>query len=207
MITVKVIDISLPDPDAREILRYMGCKELNGELEALINKGIFECRGKVNSRVVFAEYGALEDSGRLDLTFANTSSRDLGKALTGCDRILLFGATVGIEIDRLILKYGKISPSLALCIQAIGAERIEAVCDAFCRQMAEKYATEGYKLLPRFSPGYGDLPLSIQRDIFTALSCEKNIGLTLNDSLLMSPTKSVTAIAGIRKNKDFYEHT
>ena len=159
MITAKVIDISLPDPDAREILRYMGCKELNGELEALINKGLFECRGKVNARVVFAEYGALEDSGRLDLTFANTSSRDLGKALTGCDKILLFGATVGIEIDRLILKYGKISPSLALCIQAIGAERIEAVCDAFCRQMAEKYATEGYKLLPRFSPGYGDLPL------------------------------------------------
>lgn len=50
---------------------------------------------------------------------------------------------------------------------------------------------------PRFSPGYGDLPLALQRDIFHALDCARKIGLTLNDSLMMSPAKSVTAIIGI----------
>lgn len=50
---------------------------------------------------------------------------------------------------------------------------------------------------PRFSPGYGDLPLSAQREIFAVLDCGKRIGLMLNDSLLMSPSKSVTAFVGI----------
>ena len=199
MSAIKIIDISLPDPDVREILRYMGCKESNEELDQLIEKGLFECREKVCARVVFAEFKVCDLENGLDLTFAATDSSDLKKALNGCDRFLLFGATVGIGIDRLILKYGKISPAMALCIQAIGTERIEACCDTFCRQMREKYSDEGHTLLPRFSPGYGDLPLSLQRDIFNALLCEKNIGLTLNDSLLMSPTKSVTAIAGIKK--------
>ena len=50
---------------------------------------------------------------------------------------------------------------------------------------------------PRFSPGYGDLSLEMQRDIFRVLDCPRKIGLTLNESLLMSPSKSVTAIIGI----------
>ena len=56
---------------------------------------------------------------------------------------------------------------------------------------------EGKFLKPRFSPGYGDLPLEMQRDIFRVLDCSRKIGLTLNESLLMSPSKSVTAIVGI----------
>lgn len=65
-------------------------------------------------------------------------SRQLAKNLDGCASVLLFGATVGVEIDRLIAKYGRISPARALMLQAIGAERIEALCDAFCREYAEE---------------------------------------------------------------------
>ncbi len=54
---------------------------------------------------------------------------------------------------------------------------------------------------PRFSPGYGDLTLLAQKDIFAVLDCGKRIGLTLNDSLLMSPSKSVTAFVGIGGNQ------
>ena len=54
----------------------------------------------------------------------------------------------------------------------------------------------GLAVRPRFSPGYGDLPLALQREVFAALDCPRRIGLTLSDSLLMSPTKSVTALIG-----------
>ena len=97
------------------------------------------------------------------------------------------------NVDRLIAKYNRISPSKALIFQAIGAERAESLCDLFCDEMKEKYSTN-----PRYSPGYGDLPLDIQRDIFAVLDCPRKIGLTLNDSLLMSPSKSVTAIIGVK---------
>jgi hypothetical protein len=80
---------------------------------------------------------------------------------------------------------------------AIGTERIESLCDAFCNEFE--------KATHRVSAGYGDLPLEIQPQIFALLDCSRKIGLTLNQSLVMSPTKSVTAIFGLgngeRQNK------
>ena len=182
----------------REILRYMGCKESSPETEILIDKGFSECLDKLSYKVVYSEYQIKTDGEILDLGFAQTKSKNARKALENCNSIILFAATIGLEIDRQIMKYGRFSPSLALCIQAIGAERIEALCDRFSLDMKEKFAPEGKALRPRFSAGYGDLPLEFQRDIFSALACEKNIGLTLNNSFLMSPTKSVTAVIGIQ---------
>ena len=59
------------------------------------------------------------------------------------------------------------------------------------------FAETGLHPVPRFSPGYGDFPLEAQKDIFRTLDCSRKIGLTLNESLLMSPSKSVTAIVGL----------
>jgi cobalamin-dependent methionine synthase I len=53
-------------------------------------------------------------------------------------------------------------------------------------------------LRPRFSPGYGDLSLSVQSDLLNVLDARRNIGLTLSDSLMMIPQKSVTAIVGLK---------
>ena len=65
---------------------------------------------------------------------------------------------------------------------------------AICRELAENDSKSNFR--PRFSPGYGDFPLTAQRDIFAILDCPKRIGLSLNQSLLLSPTKSVTAVIG-----------
>jgi cobalamin-dependent methionine synthase I len=108
------------------------------------------------------------------------------KFLDGKDEAVLFAATVGLGVDRLIHRYASVSPVKALLFQAIGAERIETLCEAFCKELGLK---------KRFSPGYADLALETQRGIFAALGCEKRLGISLTDSLLMTPTKSVTAIA------------
>ena len=81
---------------------------------------------------------------------------------------------------------------------AIGAERIESLCDCLQQQLSAHFASEGLFLQRRFSPGYGDLPLAMQREIFQVLDCSRQLGLSLNDSLLMSPSKSVTALAGLK---------
>lgn len=172
----------------KEISRYAG----NLQDEALLNECLFEVSDKLTYKVCYRKFSISKQGAALDLSFAQTTSAALAKSLEGCDEILLFAATIGIEIDRLIIKYGMLSPVKALIFQAIGAERIENLCNRFCKEMSKEES-----LKPRFSPGYGDLPLSLQNDIFAALDCGKNIGLTLNDSMLMSPTKSVTAIVGI----------
>ncbi len=186
-----------PEISKREILRYMGCKESSPEIETLIDRSLDICRGKLSYKVCFAEFDVNISSPVCDLGFAKAESRDLAKCLANCQKAIVFGATVGLQLDRLILRYGKTEPSVSVCLQAIGAERIEALCDAFCLELKNKYMPDGKALRPRFSAGYGDLPLEFQKEIFAALECEKRIGLTLNDSLIMSPTKSVTAIIGI----------
>ena len=90
-------------------------------------------------------------------------------------------------------------------MQAIGAERIESLCDVFCEELSQELQEEGY-LTSRFSPGFGDLPLTIQHDVFRVLDCSRKIGLTLNESLLMSPSKSVTAFAGISRCRQSTSH-
>ena len=167
---------------------------LNEESEALIA----ECEKLVlsaqNLKACYGIYGIVGGQS-LDLGFARVESRDLARSLEGCDRIVLFAATAGTEIDRLILKYEKISPSKAAVIQALGAALVERWCDEVCESFVQKYGANRF----RFSCGFGDLQLSLQRDIFAALKLEKNLGMSLSEKCIMSPSKSVTAIVGIKK--------
>lgn len=186
-----------PEFNIKEILRYMGCSDESGEVLSLINQCIAEIRPKLAYRLCYRQF-TIEQKGDIwDLSFVSTNSKDLGNNLKGCTSIILFAATIGIEIDRLIAKYGKLSPSKALCFQAIGAERIESLCNSFNNDMNSLLGEKGLFLRPRFSPGYGDFSLEVQKNIFRVLEPGKKIGVSLNDSLLMSPSKSVTAIIGV----------
>ncbi len=192
------LSLPLPPPEIKEIRRYAGCPAGADEMLSACLAEI----GELTCRVCFAQYPVTPTASGLDLGFAVTDSADLKKALTGCDGILLFAATVGLLSDRLVARYERLSPAKAVWLNAIGAERVEAGCNVFCRRQGELLSAEGKSLRPRFSPGYGDLPLALQRDIFAALDCPRQIGVTLGDSLLMIPSKSVTAIAGISKERN-----
>ncbi len=178
--------------DKSEVLRYMRSPS-NDRVMRLIEECIGEVGEILSASVCYDEYPVEINVGEVDLGFCKIESLDLAKNLAGCKRAIVFVATVGMGVDRLINKYSILSPSRSLCIGAIGNERVEALCDIFCAELKKKYQN----IRPRYSAGYGDLPLSMQRDIFNALSCTKNIGVSLSDSLLMTPQKSVTAIVGI----------
>ena len=178
--TVLTERIDLSPPDRAEISRYAGCPA--GSEPPLLNECLAELditSGKVCYAVV--ERKKLE----------RYNSVTLAKFLGDSDRAIVFAATVGIGVDRLISRYARLSPARALVFQAIGAERIEDLCDVFCKAKG---------LHTRCSPGYGDIPFEMQRDIFALLDCPRRIGLTLNGSLLMSPSKSVTAIGALNEN-------
>lgn len=181
----------------KEILRYAGARETTPELSILLEEALEEAKDCFSYKVCWQKLPVKQDETGLNLTFASTRSEVLQRHLRGCSHIILFGATVGITLDRLIARYGKTAPAKALLLQAIGAERIEALCGAFSQKVKTDAAAEGLHTTSRFSPGYGDLTLELQRDIFRTLNCSAKIGLTLNESLLMSPSKSVTAIIGI----------
>lgn len=184
--------------DEGEILRYAGVRPDGREENlSLVRELLPSALSAMRYSVSYAEFKIARAKNALDLGFLNTDSKDLSKNLDGCDSVIVFAATVGIEIDRLIAKCSITSPSRALILQAIGAERIESLSNLFTAEIAAEKAALGLSLKPRFSPGYGDLPIETQKNIFEALDCPRKIGLSLNGSLLMSPSKSVTAIIGI----------
>ena len=114
----------------------------------------------------------------------------------------MMAATIGLEADRRTARYERTNPIKALLLQAMGAERVETLCDLFCKEIRQQEEVNGNTITTRFSPGYGDLPLEVQREFVRLLDCSRQIGISLNASLLMSPTKSVTAIFGIRPGSD-----
>ncbi len=175
-----------------EVFRYA-----KGADEGVVNELLSECLPKLTYKVCYMHFPLKCDGNVLDLGFAKTYSKALMKNLGGCSEIVLFGATIGIEFDRLMQRYMHLSPAKAFILQGIGAERIESLCDEFCDQVKNDAEKRGKYIRPRFSAGYGDFPLDMQREIFSVLDAPRKIGLTLTDSLIMSPSKSVTAIVGI----------
>jgi len=95
----------------------------------------------------------------------------------------------------LINKYSKIEPSRAIVLDSVATAMIEEFCD-----YVNDILGENRSLRPRFSCGYGDFDIKHQKDIINILDASKYVGITLTDSLLMLPTKSVTAVMGISKN-------
>lgn len=193
--TVYTKEYAAPPLDRRELMRYLRTDTVSEELARELDRALTEALPQLSYRLCYTEFPITIADGTVDLTFARVASRDLAKNLAGCTHVAVFAATVGLGLDRLIARYSSLSPLRALCLQAIGAERIESLCDMFETELC--YATFGGRIHARFSPGYGDLPLDFQREIFRLLDCPRRIGLSLRESLLMSPTKSVTALIGI----------
>ncbi len=198
---MNVVTGRLNDFNEREAWRYLGYTAGANGLSALTKQcgGIFEeCKTLVlqvqELRAVYEVFDVRECEGGLDLGFAFTASRDLKKYLAGCKKLVLFAATAGAGIDRAIAKYSRLSPARAAVIQAQGA----ALAEDWCNFLHDGFITRRGALKARFSPGFGDLSLDIQRDIFRALQVTKNIGVVLSDDCFMTPSKSVTAIAGIK---------
>jgi len=190
---------SLPPFCEKEVLRYAGCREERSEVTELMHKAMAEAEAVLSYRLCYCRLPVTLRGEECDFGAFSLTSRSLSAYLSSCGEVVVLAATVGVGLDRLIARYSRISPARACMLQAVGAERIEALCDYFC---AEEKMDSGCLDSSRFSPGYGDLSLSAQKKLFSVLECEKRIGLCLNDSLLMSPSKSVTAFVRLREKSN-----
>ena len=112
------------------------------------------------------------------------------------DRVLLCG-TIGAEFDVWQRRLSLTSAADALFSQRIGLDAVERVMDGLEEAARKEVEAEGRSLKPRRSPGYGDLPLGLSRTILAKLDAMKRIGVSITDSDLLVPSKSVTAICEI----------
>ncbi len=179
-----------------EAYRYMGLgrdyvnhgfEKLYGECLCEFNKNVFYKGAYRESSLSFGE------GDELFFDFCSFKSRDLKKNLEGCKSVIVFAATTGISIDRLLLKYGALSELKLMTADCIASSGIECFCDKL-----NAVISEGRETKPRFSLGYGDTELKYQRALLDFLDAGKNLGISLNESLMMTPKKSVTAFIGVK---------
>ena len=134
----------------------------------------------------------IREEGAILIGNERVESTALLRVLDGCDECALMVATLGVGVDRLLLKRAQMSVSEAFILDAIADALIEALCDRAQSGLGGGAASS------RFSPGYADLDLSFGRTILAMTDAQRRLGINLTESGLMVPRKSVNAIVAIR---------
>lgn len=176
------------------------------ELNKLLDEAILLMQGKLTYRVSYVCVKIDRAADGYPILPFKQHSDGLKKNLENCSGAIIFAATIGSGIDMLIRRYERTAPAKGLIFQGMGAERVEALCDLFNDEVIAAAQKAGVKAHPRFSPGYGDLPIEVQPGVLELVDAQRRLGITLNESFLMSPSKSVTAIIGL-ENLQTYECT
>ena len=128
------------------------------------------------------------------------ASKKLAHHLEGCHAAYLVCGTLGTGFDALLRRVSVKSAADALVLQAAGTAAIEEWMDAVEDEIRRELAL-GETLVSRYSPGYGDFPLEAQRELLGLLDAPRAIGVALTDTLLMAPSKSVSAVIGVKLEK------
>lgn len=171
-------------------------KQPDDEMSCMVNSCVKELENEVCYKACYRYFDIkIEDDIVYFDDCMQLKSEKLSRNLRGCKGAFVFVATTSLSVDRLIHKYKSTQVSKALVIDAIGSAAVEAFCDYLSKEIQKEY---NVSFRPRFSPGYGDLDISSQKDVLSVCDCARQIGVTLNNNYMMIPTKTVSAIAGVR---------
>ena len=193
------MNIELNKIPEEEVLRYIGAPRTDDsalikQVRDCIDQVLRAARAKWVYRVfdiAQAPEGVMLDSGLL------LGGRDIKKHLKSCNRAALMAVTISSGVDGLVRRAEAQDMLTAVIMDSCGSAAIEAACDIAEESIKEQFP--GCSFPYRFSPGYGDLPIDLQRDILNLLDAPRKIGLCVTDSNILTPRKSVTALLGISK--------
>ncbi|MGN0777889.1 MAG: methionine synthase [Aristaeellaceae bacterium] len=181
--------------NVEEALRYLGASHAENDLRQTVAAVADELTARIPPRWtwrVFPLDRATMTLPDTDITLPGNLARQM---LTDCRQIVLMACTLGTAFDRMMRTVQARDMARAVMLDACGSAWVEAGCDAAEQEIAARLP--GLHLTDRFSPGYGDLPLTVQPALCAALDVGRRLGVTLTDSSLMNPQKTVTALIGL----------
>ena len=190
--------IVLSELNTDEVLRYMGCPPHRAEeaLRAQVRKACALVLEAARPRwawrcfdLAFGSEGVRLSCGLL------LPGQDLKRHLAGCRRAVLFCATLGAQTDALIRRVQNGDMLLGLAADCAADAAVEQVCDQIETELQGRFP--GCFFPFRYSPGYGDLPITLQGELLALLDAPRRVGLTASASHILIPRKSVTALLGV----------
>lgn len=198
--------------DRSEVLRYLGysgqpmTSELEARIDGVVERALEAARCQGSWRVfdmagreesadgAFAAHlagCALELSGESMREYLRPTPDD------GAVAVGVMAVTVGMGLERELRRLSLTDPVAHVIFDAAATTVVERAADACEASLVAAAAERGLHTSYRFSPGYGDLPLDVQPVLLDALDARRRLGITLSPQLLMTPTKSVTAIVAM----------
>lgn len=204
---LKVEKYQVTSVDRAEVLRYMGYsgQPMTDELDVRIDGVVERCLGiaqPMASWDVFDVAGRepLED-GRPAVQLAGTSLQLIGesmeKHMAGAVAAAVMAVTAGMGVERELRRLSLTDSVEQVIFDAAGTTAAERAADACEASVVAWARRRGLYTNFRFSPGYGDMPLETQPVLLATVDAQRRLGIALSKSLLMTPTKSVTAIIGL----------
>lgn len=193
--------------DRAEVLRYMGYagQRLTDELDARIDEVVARCLAVARPAGAWEvfEVAGREPMGEgvSSVQLAGASLRlegeSIQKHLAGAVAVGVMAVTVGMGVERELRRLSLSDPVAQVIFDAAGTTAVERAADACEASIVAAAHDRGLYTNFRFSPGYGDMSLSAQPVLLATLDAQRKLGITLSKSLLMTPTKSVTAVVGL----------
>lgn len=187
--------------DFSEVLRYLGYRpglsELSQEFRNLILKEIEFAESLLQPAyrlVTFSrsELDKLEQEQQTSLWLGT----DITAHLQGADYVTLMVATIGHQLEEEIAQsFASGDYTKGVILDAAGSDGVEKLADEITVALAAEAQKDGFYLTPRFSPGYGDWPLSVQVRLLELLEADL-IGVTATESFMLQPQKTITAVVG-----------
>ena len=187
------------DKNIIDALRYMRVppEGRDDELVRTVAEAFGRLEGYITPRCVWGKFHIVHFDGGIELEGAYIYSNDIARLTVRSNECIVLAATLGHETDRQITIAQNRNMLDGLALDACASVRIDAYIDDVMRSEISAGLLENERMTTRFSPGYGDLSMNVTEDIIAILSATKRIGLSVTRSLMMSPVKSVTAIAGL----------
>lgn len=199
-------DLDVRSVERGEVLRYLGYagQELTPELDARIDDVVAACLAACRPQGVtrvFDVSGRGESGGapviRLRGTALELVGHSIAEHLDGALAVGVLAVTVGMGVEAELRRLSLTDRVAQVIFDAAGTAAVERAADAAEAAIVAEAHERGLFCAARFSPGYGDLPLATQPVLLDALDAGRLLGIRLSPALLMSPTKSVTAVVGL----------
>lgn len=190
---------SPPVIDEREVARYLGygTSSPDDRTGQQIRHGISRMRAEIRPRVAYAAFPLrfFADGVELGSTGVTLPGEDIAAHLSHCHTAVLMAATLSAQADALIRRTQAADMAQGLIMDCCATTAVEQLCDDWEEMVKEQYSGASFSF--RYSPGYGDLPLTLQPRLLALLDAPRRIGLCASDSLILTPRKSVTALLGV----------
>lgn len=196
--------INIKKINREETLRYLGYggEIPDGNISALIDECELKLLEVITPKYIYREFeieSISENSVKLKNCTAILTGLDITTHLSGCSKAILLCATLGLQVDTLIRTAQIEDMAKAVIYDALAGAVIEQVCNEIEKILQNKHS--GFNMTWRFSPGYGDFSIEIQNEFLNAVNATKAIGVYANESMLLTPKKTVTAVIGLSEHE------